>query len=352
MKSIVHRAGRALLPLLFVMPHPSRLEAQAPGEPGSSYHVARRITVGGEGGWDYLTYDPVRHHLFLSHATQVEVLDPDRGEVVGRIPDTPGVHGIALAQDLGRGFVSNGRDSSVTVFDLATLAVVGRVKVTGANPDAILYDSVSRRVFTFNGRSDNATAIDARADTVIGTLDLGGKPEFAVSDNRGGAFVNLEDKSELAAFDPKALAVRSVWPLPDCEEPSALALDREHERLFSGCGNRRMVVLDARSGRVVAWAPIGDGVDAAAYDPATRLAFASTGDGTLTVIHEDSPDSVHVAATVPTQRGARTMALDPATHRVFVVTASFGPAPAPTPERPRPRPSIVPGTFTVLVVEP
>jgi hypothetical protein len=319
---------------------------------GSGYHLSRRMVIGGEGGWDYLTYDAPRHHLFLSHAIQVEVLDPDVGTVVGRIPDTPGVHGIALAPDLGRGFISNGRDTSVTIFDLSTLATITKIKVTGRNPDAIMYEPVTRRVFTFNGGGQNATAIDAGADTVIGTLDLGGKPEFAVADGEGGAFVNIEDKGEIVSLDALHLTIRDRWPLTGCEEPSALAIDREHHRLFTGCANERMVVVDDRSGRIVTSAPIGQGVDAGAFDTATGLGFASTGDGNLTVIQEITPDSVAVVATVPTQRGARTMALDPVTHRVFVTTAAFGPPPAPTPDRPRPRPSILPGSFVVLVIEP
>jgi DNA-binding beta-propeller fold protein YncE len=348
----VHPLGR-LVPTalgLIVLAVPLRVVAQ--DTPGSGYHVVRRISIGGEGGWDYLTYDTSHHRLFLSHAMEVDVVDPEAETVVGHIPDTPGVHGIALAPDLGRGFVSNGRDTSVTVFDLASLATITRVQVTGRNPDAIMYEPVTRRVFTFNGGGHNATAIDAVADTVVGTLDLGGKPEFAVPDGEGGAYVNIEDRGEIVSFDARTLVIRARWPMAGCDEPSALALDRAHHRLFSGCGNQRMMVVDAVTGRVVTSAPIGDGVDAGAFDPATGLAFASTGDGNLTVIHEETPDSVRVVATVPTQRGARTMALDPESHRVYVTTAEFGPRPEPTPERPHPRPSIVPGSFVVLVVAP
>jgi DNA-binding beta-propeller fold protein YncE len=326
--------------------------AQAAPGGGNGYHVARKITVGGDGFWDYLTYDAVRHRLFLSHGTRVEVVDPDSGKVVGRIEDTPGVHGIALAQDLGRGFVSNGRDSSVTIFDLRTLAPVGRVPVAARNPDAILYDSASHRVFTFNGGSAGATALDARTGRIVGSLALGGKPEFAVADGRGGIFVNIEDRGEIVAFDAGTLAIRARWPMAGCEEPSGLALDRVHRRLFSVCGNARMAVVDAGTGRLVAMLPIGQGVDGAAFDPATQLAFASNGEGTITVVREESPDSFRVVANVPTQRGARTITLDPATHRVFTVTAAYGPPPAPTPDRPRPRPSVVPGSFMVLVLEP
>jgi DNA-binding beta-propeller fold protein YncE len=324
--------------------------AQAPV--GAGYHVTRQIKIGGEGGWDYLTYEPARKHLFVSHSTEVDVIDPDSGSVVGRIPDTQGVHGIAIADDLGRGFVSDGRDSSVTIFDLKTLATITRVHVPARNPDAIMYDSVTHRVFTFNGGSGTATALDGRKGTVIGSIELGGKPEFAVADGHGGVFVNLEDKSELLAIDARGLAVKSRWPITGCDDPSALAIDRKHERLFIGCGNERMTVMDTKSGRIVATRPIGKGVDAGAFDPGTGLAFASTGDGGLTVVHEVSPDSFAVVAQVTTQRGARTMALDPVTHRVFVATASFGPAPEATEEHPHPRPAVLPGSFVVIVVEP
>ena len=327
-------------------------EAQVSPGGGTTYHVAQKFTIGGEGPWDYLTFDPVRHRLFLSHATQVEVVDAGNGKVIGRIRETPGVHGVALAQDLGRGFVSNGRDSSVTIFDLRSLEVIGRVRVSGLNPDAILYDSTSRRVLTFNGRSANATALDAATGKVVGTVALDGKPEFAVADGRGGVFVNIEDRGEIVGLDAKTLAVRARWALEGCEEPSGLALDRAHARLFSTCGNGRMAIVDAGTGHLIASLPIGQGVDGGAFDPATELAFASNGEGTITVVHEESPDSFRVLGNVATQRGARTMTLDPLTHRLFTVTAAFGPPPAPTAEQPHPRPSILPGSFTLLVLEP
>jgi DNA-binding beta-propeller fold protein YncE len=346
----MHRiVRRTLVPILLLAAGVPAL-AQAP-QGGGGYHVARRITVGGDGFWDYLTWDGVRHRLFLSHGTRVEVIDPGSGKVVGRIEDTPGVHGIALAQDLGRGFVSNGRDSSVTIFDLATLAPAGRVPVNGRNPDAILYDSVSHRVFTFNGGSAGTTALDARTGRIVGSLALGGKPEFAVADGRGGIFVNIEDRGEIVAFDARTLAIRARWPMAGCEEPSGLALDRAHGRLFSVCGNARMAVVDAATGRLVATLPIGQGVDGVAFDATTQLAFASNGEGTVTVVREETADSFRVVATVPTQRGARTITLDPATHSVFTPTAEYGPPPAPTPERPRPRPSIVSGSFMVLILD-
>jgi DNA-binding beta-propeller fold protein YncE len=320
--------------------------------PAIHYHMVREIALPGDGGWDYLAYDPGTHHLFVSHATEVNVVDPGSGAVVGGIPDIPGVHGIAFAPELGRGFISDGRDSTVTIFDLHSLAVLRRVTVTGRNPDAILYEPVTHRVFTFNGRSANVTGLDARTGAVLGTIALGGKPEFAVADGHGGIFVNIEDKSEVVFFDARTLVERARWNLPGCEEPSGLAFDAGHERLFSVCGNGVMVILDAASGQRVASVPIGDGVDAARFDAATALAFASNGDGTLTVIREVTPDSFRVAETVPTQRGARTMELDPVTHHVFLSVASFAPASADSSTAARPRRSMVPGSFRVLVLAP
>ena len=315
----------------------------------SGYHVVKTYKLGGEGGWDYLTFDQTSRHLYLSRATHVAVIDADSGKLVGDIPDTPGVHGIALAPEFGRGFVSNGREGTVTIFDLNSLKAVGKIAV-GQNPDAILYDPASKRVFTFNGRSNDATAIDAAKGVVVGTIKLDGKPEFAVSDMVGEIFVNIENTSQLVALDPNKLEVKSRWPLAPCEEPTGLAIDRKHRRLFSGCSNKLMAIVDADNGKVISTLPIGEGVDATAFDPETELAFASCGEGVLTVVHEDSADKFSVAETVPTERGARTMALDPIRHQIFLVTAKFGPAPAATADQPRPRPAILPDSFVVLVV--
>ncbi|MGE5278528.1 MAG: YncE family protein [Acidobacteriota bacterium] len=325
------------------------LAGAAPPAGGPAYRLVRKIAAGGEGGWDYLTLDAAARRLYVTHATRVLVFDADSGAAVGEIPDTAGVHGVALAQELGRGFTSNGRSSTVTIFDSKTLRVLSEVKTTGENPDAILYDPASRRVFTFNGRGANATAIDAADGRVLGTVALGGKPEFAASDGKGRVFVNIEDKSLVAVLDPQKLSVEKRWPLAPCEEPSGMAIDRENGRLFIGCRNRMMAAVDTESGRVVATVPIGAGVDANAFEPATGLAFASCGDGTLTVAHEDSPGRLTVVQTVETQRGARTMALDEKTHDVFLATAEFGPPPSPTADSPHPRPSIVPGSFVLLV---
>ena len=324
----------------------SPLAAQA----APQFTVVKRIAVGGEGGWDYLTVDPLHHRLFVSHSTLVNVIDLDRDTVVGEIPNTPGVHGIAIAGDEGHGFTSNGRDSSVTMFDLTTLETLGRTNVRARNPDAIVYDAVSHRVFTMNGGSATATAIDAATGAVVDTIPLGGRPEFAVADGQGRIYANLEDKSEIVVFDSRSLAVMAHWSLAPCEEPSGLAMDRANRRLFSVCGNQLMAVMNADSGGVIATFPIGNGVDGAAFDPATGLAFSSNGEGTVTMVHEDGPDRFSAAGTIQTARGARTIALDERTHRLFLSTAEFGPAPAPTADRPRPRPPVVPGSFTVLVL--
>ncbi len=317
---------------------------------GPGYHVATTYKLGGDGGWDYLITDPDSRHTYISRGTHVMVIDADSGKSVGDIADTPGVHGIALAPELGRGFTSNGREGTVSIFDIKTLATSSKVKV-GDNPDAILYDPATKRVFTFNGRSQDSTAIDAASGKVLGTIKLGGKPEFAASDAKGEIWVNIEDKSELIAIDPNKLEIKAKWPLAPCTEPSGLAIDRKNRRLFVGCDNKMMAVVDADSGKVLATPAIGDGVDATAFDPETGLAFASCGgDGVLTVVKEESPNNFSVAENVTTQKGARTMALDTKTHNVFVVTAQFGPRPAPTADNPRPRPPILQDSFVVLVV--
>lgn len=314
------------------------------------YRVLQRIPLGGEGGWDYLALDSGARRLYITRGSRVVVLDAETGKTVGEVPGTPGVHGVALAAESGRGFTSNGKTSTVTVFDLKTLKSIAEIKVTGEGPDAILYDPASGRVFAFNGRSDNATAIDAVTAKVVGTIALGGRPEFASTDRKGRVFVNIEDRSEVVVLDSRGLAVEKRWALAPCEEPSGMAIDRERGRLFVGCHNKMMAVVDAATGRVVATPAIGQGVDANAFDPSTGLAFSSNGDGTLTVVHQDSPDHYSVVENVPTQRGARTMALDEKTHRIFLVTADFGPAPEPTAAQPHPRAPVVPGTFVLLVV--
>jgi DNA-binding beta-propeller fold protein YncE len=320
---------------------------------GAGYHVDRRIAIGGEGGWDYLTMDETLRRLFVSHGTEVDVVNVVSGKKVAVIDKLEGVHGIAIAQDLGRGYISNGRSGMVTVFELSTLNRVADWKATGDNPDAILYDRASHRVFTFNGRGQNATVFDAKSGAVIATIPMEGKPEFAAARGDGTVFVNIEDKSEMVEIDAKNAKVVRRWSLAPCDSPSGLAYDTKHERLFSVCENKMMVISDAKAGKVVANVPIGEGTDGAAFDPKNGLAFSANGaDGTITVVREVTPDKYEVAATVPTARGARTIAVDTTSHHVFVPTANFGPTPAATPERPRPRPSIEPDTFEVIEVAP
>ena len=304
----------------------------------------------GDGGWDCLTVDPAARRLYITHANGVDVIDLDHGTSRGRIEPAQGVHAVALAPELHRGFVSCGRESAVLVFDLATLDTLRRVPLpSGRNPDLMLYEPTTRRVFSFNGGTDNSTALDAATGDVVGDVALGGKPEFAVADGCGKIFVNLEDKSEMVEFDPKSLVVLRRWSLAPGDGPTGLAMDRAHRRLFSACGNETLVVSDADAGRVIAAVPIGRGTDGVVFDPARQLAISSNGEGTLTVIREASSSRFTVVSTDSTERGARTIALDERTGRVFTVTASFGPPPEPTPERPRPRPPVLPGTFHVLV---
>lgn len=326
--------------------------ATAQSSPSSAtYHVARTVQLGGEGGWDYLTVDTAANRLYITRGTHVMAVDLAHDSVTGDIPNTPGVHGVAIADRLGRGYTSNGRDSSVTAFDLHTLAPIGQYGPTGANPDAIGYDPASGRVFTFNGRGQSMTALDARTGKVIGTVPLGGKPEFVAVTGRGGLFVNIESTNELAAVNTRTLAVTARYKIAGCEEPSGLALDRARGRLFVGCGNKVMTVHDASSGRQIATLPVGEGVDAVGFDPGTGDVFVSAGDGTLTVVRDAGGDKWEVAQTVQTKRGARTLAVDPVHHRVYVVTAEFGQAPAATATQPRPRAPMVPGSFQMLVVE-
>jgi len=316
----------------------------------NQFKVLKKISVEGKDGWDCLTVDSEAQRLYIAHGTKVDVLDIKTDKVIGTIPDTPGVHGVAVVPSLNLGFISQGKADSVAIFDLNTFQKTGEVK-TEKNPDIIIFDPATSQVLAFNGRSQSATVIDAKQGKAVGTVALDGKPEFAVADGSGHIYVNLEDKNSLIKIDSHSLKVESTWPLPGCEEPSGLALDVVHHRVFSTCGgNKVMTVVDSDSGKMIATLPIGDRVDGAAFDAELGLAFSSNGDGTLTVIQEDSPDKFHVLENATTQIGARTVALDSTTHRLFLVTAQFGPKPEPTAEQPHPRPTIIPGTFVVLVV--
>ena len=309
------------LPLLIFTLSLSLLAASA--QTAGGYHVIKKIPIPGEGSWDYLTVDESARRLYVSHGTQVEVLDVDSGAIVGKIPNTPGVHGIAIAPELGRGFVSNGQSSTVTIFDLKTLNTISQVP-TGKKPDAIIYDPATSRVFAFNGGSNSATAIQAADGKVAGTIDLGGGPEFAVADGSGYVYDNLEDESLVLKINSRSLKVEQRWPTAPCASPSSMAMDRPNRRLFIGCRSKVMAVMNADTGQVITTLPIDDHVDATAFDPDSRLIFNSNGEGTITVIHQDSPDKYSVVENVKTLPRAKTMALDPKTHQLFLSTAEAG----------------------------
>ncbi len=308
------------------------------------YRIAKTIHLQGDGGWDYLTVDEVNGHLFVSHGLQVNVVDLKRGVQIAMIPDTKGVHGIAIANDLKKAFISNGRDTSVTVIDLEKYTLITKIHVTGNNPDAILYDPFTHRVFTFNGRSSNSTVIDALDNKVIGTIPLSGKPEFSQSDGKGKIYVNIEDKSTIAMINATSLKVEAEWPIAPGVEPSGLALDNVNHRLFSVCGNKLMTVTDANTGKVITTVPIGDRCDGVAFDPSTKRIFSSNGEGTITVVQQESADNYSVLETIPTQAGARTIAVDRTTHHLYLSAGEYEPG-----EGRRP---VKPGTFAVLEIEP
>lgn len=314
-----------------------------------AYHLLKEIPVGGDGGWDYLTVDPDGQRLYVSHATKIVVIDLDKDAVAGEIADTPGVHGIAIAHDLGKGFSSNGRENKSSIVDLKTLKTLSKVE-TGENPDGMLYLPGLQEVYMFNGRGKSATVIDGKSGKVVATIELAGKPEFAAADPKAGRlYNNLEDKSEVVAIDTKEHKVVNRWPIAPGEEASGMAIDLAHHRLFLGCGNKLMVMMDSANGKVVGSVPIGDRVDANAFDPETGLAFASCGDGTVTIAHEDSPDKLTVVQTLKTERGAKTMALDPKTHKIYLASAKYEPMPEQPAGGARQRPKMIAGSFKVLV---
>jgi YVTN family beta-propeller protein len=318
----------------------------------SKYRIVNRFPVAGDGGWDYLTVDESTGRLFISHGMVTQVLESKTGTLMRTIENTKGVHGIALDQKDNKAFISCGRDSTVTIINLTTLEFISKIKVTGVNPDAILFDTFSDKVFVFNGRSSDATVIDAKTDSVVATIPLAGKPEFSVSDGNGKVYVNIEDKSLIAVIDAKNLKVENTWPLAPGEEPSGLALDNTAHRLFSVCGNKKMMVMDALNGKVINSVDIGERVDGCAFDPELKRAYSSNGEGTVTVVQEENGDKFYVLETVQTQRGARTICLDTRTHHIYLPSAEFGAAPEPTAENPHPRPVIKPGTFTIIDISP
>jgi len=321
---------------------PSIAAAQKP------YSVQSRWTIGGEGGWDYLTADASAHRLYVTHGTRVEVLDTRSGKVIGSIQGLQGIHGVAL-DDTGKyGYISDGRAGMVVVFDRADLKTLASIPV-GTNPDGIVFEPVTKTVWAFNGRSNSVSVIDTATRKVVATIALPGKPEFPVADGKGTIFDNIETKNSIVRLDAKTKTLTATWPLTNCESPSGLAIDRTGRRLFTVCDSKTMNVVDANSGKILATPAIGDGPDAAGYDAADKLAFSSNGDGTLTVV-DAGKNGYPVAQNLTTEKGARTMSFDSGTDRIYLVTAAFGPRPAATAANPRPRPAIVPGSFTVLVV--
>ena len=316
------------------------------------YHFLSEIKIGGEGGWDILTIDSEAGRLYLSHSTKVVVVDLDHSNLAGEIDDTPGVHAFMPIPELRRGFSSNGKESKSSVVDLTTHKTLSKVE-TGQNPDAIAYEPERGEVYVFNHTGNSATVIDAKTAKIVTTIPLGGSPEFAVTNaDKDRIYCNLEDKSEVAVIDTAKHEVLAHWPLAPGEEPTGIALDATHHRLFAACHNKMMVMLDTETGKVITSVPIGAGTDGAAFDDVSQLAFASCGDGTTTIAKEETPDKLTVVQTLTTERGARTMAIDPKTHRIYLPTAQFQPAPSPSPGQSPARPTIVPNTLKLLVYGP
>jgi DNA-binding beta-propeller fold protein YncE len=318
----------------------------------SSYSIVNNINLPGEGGWDYLSVDEVGGRLFVSHGTVVQVVDLKTRKLIGTIEDTPGVHGIAIAPDLNKAFISVGRNASVKVINLTTLAVIADVKVTGENPDAIMYDKFSKKVLTFNGRTANATVFDAVNNKVVGTIALAGKPEFPASNGKGKIYVNIEDKSLISVIDINSMKVDTSWPITPGEEASGLALDNRTGRLFAVCRNKLMVVVDVITGKVITTLPIGKGCDGVKFDPSLKRAYASNGEGTMTVVQEIDKENFKVLENIKTTPGARTLAVDTRTHHIYTPTAEFNPAPPATADNPHPRRSAKPGTFHIIEIAP
>jgi len=317
----------------------------------SQHKIAKKIDVGGEGTWDYLAVDEPAQHLFLSHATVVSVIDLKTDKVLATIPDTKGVHGIAIANDLNKGFTSNGKDTSITVFDLKNLTVVEKVKIKGIKPDAIIYDVFSHKVFAFNGKSNDATVMDAKTNKIIETIKLAGKPEFSVTDEKGIVFVNIEDKNSITAIDVNTLKVKSIWNISPGEEPTGLALDNKNHRLFAVCGNKLMVVVNAENGKVITTIPIGDNCDGVAFDSDIGIVYATNGDGTVTVVKQENENTYKVIETIQIQKKVKTITLNKTTHQLYVPTAEYMDTAEPAKEKPKSKPTLKPNTFAVLVIE-
>lgn len=318
----------------------------------AEYHLVSKIQVGGDGGWDYLEPDPVARRLYVTHKDHVVVIDMDSLQVVGDIPDSPGMGGVAIARDLNRGFTANGAEDMIGVFALDTLKPIGKWQATGKRPNQIAYEPTTHRVFSFNSTGRNITVFDAKTGKVLSTLAVDGRTEFYAMDGKGMIYDSLEDKATVIAIDAKAMKVVATYSVAPNEEPAGTTMDPKTRRIFVACHSKSFLVLNADSGKILASFPIGEGNDAAKFDPGLKLAFASNGDGTLAVVHEDGNDKFSLVQTVQTEPGARTMAVDAKTHRVFLPSADFIPPPAASADNPKPRRSMVPGSFRVLVLEP
>jgi len=332
--------------LLSLVAAPSLIAQSSP-----SYEVTHTYNVGGDGGWDYIVPDAPNHRLFIGRQNRVMVVDMNNGRLIAEVTGINGAHGTALAAGTGHGFATSGNDSSIVMFDLKSYKTLARIPAAD-DADGIIYDPASKRIFSFNGDANSTTAVDGAKGTLVANIPLGGKPEEGQSARNGKIYVNLADSSQIAEVDTKSLKVTRRWSTAPCKNPVSMAIDTRHQRLFSGCRNGVMAISDYKNGSIVATVPIGRGVDGAGYDPVLRDAYASNSDGTLTVIHQDSPDSYHVVESVQTGQGGRTMGLDAATHRIYIASARFGPIPDSSAANPRRRPPMVPGSFTVIVVEP
>ena len=317
---------------------------------GQTYKVSKKINIAGDEGWDYLAVDDVNQHLFVSHGSVVNVVDLKTDKTIATITDTKGVHGIAIANDLNKAFITDGKDNAVTIINLTTFELIEKVPIEGQKPDAILYDQFSHKVFTYNAKSNDATVLDAVTNKVIKAIPLGGKPEFSVANTKGLIYVNIEDKNQIKTIDATKLEVIATWSIAPGDEPSGLAIDLQNNRLFSVCGNNVMVVVDAANGKIIKTLPIDDGCDGVAFDAKKKLAFSSNGIGTITIVKEKNANNFVVQETIKTQKGARTLALNKTTHQLYLSTADFGVKPEPTAENPKPRASLIPNSFVVLVV--
>ncbi len=316
-----------------------------------NYHLANKISIEGDGGWDYLAVDNINQHLFVSHGNEVNVIDLKSDKTIATIPNTKGVHGIAIANDLNKAFITDGKDNAITIISLDTFDFISKVDINGQKPDAILYDEFSHKVFSYNAKSNDATILDAVTNKIIKVIPLGGKPEFSVTNSKGLIYVNIEDKNEIKTIDAKTLEVIATWSIAPGDEPSGLAIDLENNLLFSVCSNELIIIVNASNGKIVKTLPIGEGCDGVVFDPIKKLIFSSNGIGTITEIKVKNASDISVVETIKTQKSARTIALNKLTHQLYLSTADYGEKPVPTLENPKPRAAILPNTFSVLVVQ-